>query len=196
MAAFIKPIASADIPQLSQFIGQADNFQLLDQADVIISDNTDAEVNLRLNVGGAFDLIIPCTAGWDGPPSTLTQICVNSSRGSSFVLSPLYYRALHHLWHEIGGQRGEIFTHVYSCEESVLVRKRPAASFALDEGHHRGGESTTEHKILRSCDFSLCHLLFYGFHVSRLLVKRCESRSIASLSSHKTHRGSFIVSWR
>jgi hypothetical protein len=34
VATFVKPIVSADISQLSQFIGQADNFQLLNQADI------------------------------------------------------------------------------------------------------------------------------------------------------------------
>ena len=74
VATFVKPIVSENISQVSQ-IGQVDNVQLLNQADIVVP-NTPL-IKLRLNVYGAFgvwyDLIIPYPAGWDGPPSSLIQ---------------------------------------------------------------------------------------------------------------------------
>jgi hypothetical protein len=98
VARFVDPIV-ADISQLSQFIGQADDFQLLNQADIIIPNFT--EVELRLNVVGAFTgrpwikFIIPCEAGWNGPLSTLEQVCVNSTRSSPPLSLP--FSTLEHL---------------------------------------------------------------------------------------------------
>ena len=67
---FVEPIVSADISQLSQLIWQADNFQLLNQADIDISDTNDAVVELRLNAGEAStvccELTIPCRDGGMG----------------------------------------------------------------------------------------------------------------------------------
>ena len=93
---FVEPIVSADISQLSHLIGQADNFQLLNQADIDIFDTNDAIVELRLNAGKAStvccELTIPCRDGGDGPLSTLVQVCVNgteTSPPSSLPLSTL-----------------------------------------------------------------------------------------------------------
>jgi len=149
---FIEPIVSADISQLSQFIGRADNFQLLNQADVVIYDATYPVVNLRLNVGGAFrvwyELIIPCTAGWGGPPSTLAQVCVNStgsSPPSSLPLSTLEHLTIcgYRDWWPTWGNRWLEFLpaftavkNLYLCED-VAPRLLPVLKDVT-------GESTTE----------------------------------------------------
>lgn len=99
MIMFVEPIVSADISQLSQFIGQADSFQLLNQADIVIYDTLDAVVKLRLNVCGASriwcELIIPYSDEFHRPPSTLAQVCVNST--GSFIPSSLPISTLEHL---------------------------------------------------------------------------------------------------
>ena len=99
---FVKPIVSADISQFSQFIGRADNFKLFNQADIVISHTNNYEVNLRVKVGGTcttyFELSVPRTAGWEGTPATLAQVCVNrtgSSRSSSLSLSTLEHLTIH-----------------------------------------------------------------------------------------------------
>ncbi len=54
VAMFVEPLVSADISQLSQFIGQPDNFQLLNSikqiSSICNSDQTDAVVKLCLSV--------------------------------------------------------------------------------------------------------------------------------------------------
>jgi len=100
-ATFFKPTISADISQLAQFICQADNAPLLNQADIIISDVTGDEVDVCLNAGTEVDgqlgasrawykFIISCAGRWDGHISTLAQVCASSSfPSSSLPLSTL-----------------------------------------------------------------------------------------------------------
>ena len=89
---FVRAIAAADISEFSQFIGQADNFPLLNQADIFISDTADPNVTLCLSIDGGFsvtyELTIPCT-DWSLLPSTLARVCVHSTRGSLSSSLPL-----------------------------------------------------------------------------------------------------------
>ena len=146
---FIKPIVSADISQFSQFISQADNFKLFNEAEIFISDTTGSEVKLRLNVGGADEtwcyLIIPCVSGWDGTPSTLAQVCVNSigsSLSSSLPLCTLEHliiRGYRDYW-PTWGNRWLEFLHAFTavkdlrlCDD-VAPRLLPVLKDATREG--------------------------------------------------------------
>ena len=148
---FVKPIVSADIPELSQFVGQADDFQLLNQADIIISDTTGPVVELRLNTGGAFavwyELIIPCKDGWDGPPSTLAQVCVNDTENSP--LSSLPLSTLEHLtisgcrdWWPAWGNRWLEFLPAFTAVKNLYLSE-DVASDLLPALKDVTGESTT-----------------------------------------------------
>jgi hypothetical protein len=149
---FIKPIVSADISQLSQFIGQADKFQLLNQADVVIYDTTFPVVKLRLNVGGEFrvwyELIIPYT-GWDGPPSTLAKVCASASTSSSLP-SSLPLSTLEHLticgyreWWPSWGNRWLEFLPAFTAVKNLYLCE-DVAPCLLPVLKDVTGESTTE----------------------------------------------------
>jgi hypothetical protein len=154
VATFNKPIVSADISQLSQFIAQADNFQLLNQADIIIFDAADAVVKLRLNVGGVFtgrawyELIISCTTGWDGFPLTLAQVCVNSTRSSPSESLPL--STLEHLticgyrdWWPAWGNRWLEFLPAFTAVKNLYLGM-DVVPHILPVLKDVTGESTTE----------------------------------------------------
>jgi hypothetical protein len=154
VATFNKPIVSADISQLSQFIAQADNFQLLNQADIIICDATDAVVKLRLNVGGAFtgralyELIIPCTTGWDGSPLILAQVCVNSTRSSlpeSLPLSTLEHLTIcgYRDWWPTWGNRWLEFLPAFTAVKNLYLGV-DIAPLILPALKDVTGESTAE----------------------------------------------------
>jgi hypothetical protein len=150
VATFVKPIVSADISQLSQFIGQVDNFQLLNQADIVIPD--DPVVKLRLNVGGAFgvwcELIIPCPPGWYGPLWTLAQVCVNNIRSSPPSSLPL--STLEHLticgyrdWWPTWGSRWLEILPAFTAVKNLYLREE-IARHLLPVLEGVTGESTTE----------------------------------------------------